>query len=170
MENYTTYLASQSLRDYNALPFEEQLREILHIRKVSEGLFTLLTDETSLNTGMKKHDHSVDLQFESKKLVIVFDEAFFEEEYLRLKDNTDVLLVTLEVMVVDTAIEKGIVMKYVSVSAFKELVEQQAGEYTKVLVEQWRGSNIKIINLARKNIGNAIKQYYNFKLQQFYNI
>lgn len=146
MENYTTYLASQSLRDYNALPFEEQLREILHIRKVSEGLFTLVTGETSLTTWMKKQEHSVELQFESKKLVIVFDEAFFEEEYLRLKDNTDVLLVTLEVMVVDAAIEKGIDMKFVSLNEFKELVEKNVGEYTKVLVERWGGSEKKSIN------------------------
>ena len=135
--NYTQFLASTQLEKFHELPFKDQLKEILHVRKVSEALYMLVTGETALTTGMKKHDHSVDLQFESKKLVIVFDEAFFEEEYLRLKDNTDVLLVTLEVMVVDTAIEKGIVMKYVSVSAFKELVEQQAGEYTKVLVEGW---------------------------------
>ena len=77
MENYTTYLASQSLRDYYALPFGEQLREILHIRKVSEVLFTLVTGETSLTTGMKKHEHSVEILFESKNLVVVLHEAFF---------------------------------------------------------------------------------------------
>ncbi len=146
MENYTTYLASQSLRDYNALPFEEQLREILHIRKVSEVLFTFVTGETSLTTGMKKQEHSVELQFESKKLVVVLHDAFFEEEYLHYQDNSDLLLVTLEAMVVDTAIEKGIVMQYVSVSALKELIEKNVGEYTKVLVERWGGSEIKSIN------------------------
>lgn len=122
------------------------MKEILHIRKVSEGLFSLVTGETALTIGLKKHEHSVEIQFETKQLVVVLHNAFFEEEYLRLKDNTDVLLVTLEVMVVDTAIEKGIVMKYVSVSAFKELVEQQAGEYTKVLVERWGGIEIEISN------------------------
>ena len=144
--NYTQFLASTQLEKFNELPFKEQLKEILHIRKVSELLFTLVTGETALTTGMKKHDHSVDLQFESKKLVIVFDEAFFEEEYLRLKDNTDVLLVTLKNKVVDAEFEKGILIKYVSVSAFKELVEQNVGEYTKVLVEGWEKSGEASIN------------------------
>lgn len=137
MENYTTYLASQSIRDYYALTFEEQLREILHIRNVSEGLFTLVTGETSLTIGMKKQEHSVELQFESKKLVVVLHDAFFEKEYLHSKDNSDLLLVTLEEMVVDVAKAKWIEMKYVSVSVLKELVEQNVGEYMKVLVEGW---------------------------------
>lgn len=144
--NNTKFLAYPQFEKFNELPFKEQLKEILHIRKVSEGLFSLVTGETALTIGLKKHEHSVEIQFETKQLVVVLHNAFFEEEYLRLKDNTDVLLVTLEVMVVDTAIEKGIVMKYVSVSAFKELVEQQAGEYTKVLVERWGGIEIEISN------------------------
>ena len=135
--NYTQFLASPLLEKFYTLSFEEQLKEILHVRKVSELLFTLVTDETALTTRMKKHEHSVELQFETKHLVVVLHEAFFKEEYLRLKDNTDVLLVTLEEMVVDAAIEKGIDMKHVSVSAFKELVEQNVVEYMKVLVEGW---------------------------------
>jgi hypothetical protein len=146
MENYTTYLASKSLHDYYSLPFEEQFKEVLHVRKVSEGLFKFVTGETALTTGMKKHEHSVELQFESKKLVVVLRDGFFEEEYLHNKDNSDLLLVTLEEMVVDAAIEKGIVMKYVSVSAFKELVEKNVGEYMKVLVEAWDKSGEEIIN------------------------
>ena len=137
MENYTTYLASQSLRDYYALPFEEQLREILHIRKVSEGLFTLITDETSLTTGMKKQKHSVELQFESKKLVVVLYNAFVEEEYLHYQDNSDLFLVTLEGSIYKSLMENGADIQFVSVSRFKELVEMNVEENMKVLVEGW---------------------------------
>jgi hypothetical protein len=146
MENYTTYLASQSLRDYYALPFEEQLIEILHIRKVSEGLFTLITDETSLTTGMKKQEHSVELQFEYKKLVVVLHDAFVEEEYLHYQDNSDLLLVTLEGSIYKSLMENSTDIQFVSVSRFKELVEKNVGEYMKVLVEGWGGSEIEIIN------------------------
>ena len=133
--NNTKFLAYPQFEKFNELPFKEQLREILHIRKVSEGLFTLVTGETTLTSGIKKHEHSVELQFESKQLVVVLHNAFFDEEYLRFIENANVLLVTLENKVVDAAFEKGIVMKYVSVSAFKELVEQNVGEYMKVLVD-----------------------------------
>ncbi len=146
MENYTTYLASQSLRDYYALPFEEQLREILHIRKVSEVLFTLVTGETSLNTGMKKHEHSVEFQFETKKLVVVLHDAFFQEEYLHYQDNSDLILVTLEKMLVDAALKKWIEMRFVSLNEFKGMVEKQVGKYTKVLVEGWEKSGEECIN------------------------
>jgi hypothetical protein len=135
LTNIEKFLASPQLEKFYELPFEEQLIEILHIRKVSEGLFTIITDETTLTTGMKKHEHSVELQFESKQLVVVLHNAFFDEEYQLLNDNVDVLLVTLEEMVVDAAFEKGIVINYVSVSAFKVLAEQNVGEYTKVLVD-----------------------------------
>lgn len=146
LTNIEKYLAFPQLEKFYALPFEEQLKDILHVRKVSELLFTLVASETALTTGMKKHEHSVELQFESKKLVVVLREAFFEEEYLHLKDNTDVLLVTLVVMVVDAAIEKDIVINYVSISTFKELIEKNVGEYMKGLVERWGGSEIKSIN------------------------
>ena len=133
--NNTKFLAYPQFEKFNELPFKEQLKEILHIRKVSEALFMLVTGETALTIGLKKHEHSVELQFETKQLVVVLHNAFFDEEYLRLKANVNVLLVTLENKVVDAAFEKGIVINYVSVSAFKVLVEQNVGEYMKVLVD-----------------------------------
>lgn len=133
--NNTKFLAYPQFEKFNELPFKEQLKEILHIRKVSEALFMLVTGETALTIGLKKHEHSVELQFETKQLVVVLHNAFFDEEYLRLKANANVLLVTLENKVVDAAFEKGIVINYVSVSAFKVLVEQNVGEYMKVLVD-----------------------------------
>lgn len=133
--NNTKFIAYPQFEKFNQLPFKEQLKEILHIRKVSEALFMLVTGETALTIGLKKHEHSVELQFESKQLVVVLHEAFFEEEYLLLKADANVLLVTLENKVIDAAFEKGIVINYVSVSAFKVLAEQNVGEYTKVLVD-----------------------------------
>ena len=133
--NNTKFLAYPQFEKFNELPFKEQLKEILHIRKVSEALFMLVTGETALTIGLKKHEHSVELQFETKQLVVVLHNAFFDEEYLRLKANVNVLLVTLENKVVDAAFEKNIVINYISVSAFKELVEQNVGEYMKVLVD-----------------------------------
>ncbi len=53
LSNIEKFLAPPKLEKFYALPFKEQLREILHIRKVSEGLFTLVTGETTLTTGMK---------------------------------------------------------------------------------------------------------------------
>lgn len=135
LTNIEKFIAYPQFEKFNQLPFKEQLKEILHIRKVSEALFMLVTGETALTIGLKKHEHSVELQFESKQLVVVLHNAFFDEEYQLLNDNVEVLLVTLEEMVVDAAFEKGIVINYVSVSAFKVLAEQNVGEYTKVLVD-----------------------------------
>lgn len=53
LTNIEKFLASPKLEKFYALPFKEQLKEILHIRKVSEGLFTLVTGVTALTTGMK---------------------------------------------------------------------------------------------------------------------
>ena len=144
--NNTEFLAYPQFEKFNELPFKEQLKEILHIRKVSELLFTLVTGETALTIGLKKHEHSVELQFESKQLVVVLHNAFFDEEYLRFIENANVLLVTLENKVVDAAFEKGIEMKHVSFSALKELVDQQGGKYMKVLVEGWEKSGEESIN------------------------
>ncbi len=135
--NYTQFLASTQLEKFNELPFKEQLKEILHVRKVSEALFMLVTGETTLTTGVKKHEYSAELQFESKQLVVVLHKAFFDEEYLHFIENANVLLVTLENKVVDAAFEKGIVINYVSVSALKYLVEKNEGKYMKVLVKRW---------------------------------
>lgn len=136
-KNYTHFLSSPQLEKFYDFAFEEQFKEVLHVRKVSEGLFTFVTGETALITGLKQQEHSVELQFESKKLVIVLQNAFFEEEYLHYKDKSDLFIVTLEERTLYFAEQKDISIKYVSIIAFKELVEQQGGKYMKVLVERW---------------------------------
>jgi hypothetical protein len=133
--NYTQFLASPLLEKFYELPFKERMKEILHIRKFSEDLFTLVTDETSLTTGMKKQEHSIELQFESKKLVVVLHDAFFEKEYLHYQDISDLFFVTLEERIFDAATKKGVAMKNVSSEAFKELLKKQEGKYMKVLVD-----------------------------------
>jgi len=111
------------------------LKEILHIRKFSEDLFTLVTSETALIKGMNKHEHSVDLQFETKQLVVVLQDAFFEKEYLHYQDISDLFFVTFVERIFDAATKKGVAMKNVSSEAFKELLEKQEGKYMKVLVD-----------------------------------
>jgi hypothetical protein len=121
--NYTQFLASPLLEKFYELPFEEQLKEILHLRKVSEGLFTLITDETSLTTGMKKQEHSIELQFESKKLVVVLHDAFFEFELLQYKEKLDVFFVTFQENIYKHAFNLDILIKHLPMKTLKKMVE-----------------------------------------------
>jgi hypothetical protein len=133
--NYIQFLASPLLEKFYELPFKEQMKEILHIRKFSEDLYTLVTGETALIKGMNKHEYSVGLQFETNQLVVVLQDAFFEKEYLHYQDISDLFFVTLEERIFDAATKKGVAMKNVSSEAFKELLKKQERKYMKVLVD-----------------------------------
>ena len=103
--------------------------------KVSEGMFTLITDESSLTTGMKKQEHSVELQFESKKIVVVLHDAFLKKNLFQYQESSKFLFVTFQFKVYLTATIKINAIKFISIIMFKESVKRQLGKYLKVLIE-----------------------------------
>jgi hypothetical protein len=77
------------------------------------------------------------LQFESKKLVVVLQDAFFEFELLQYKDKLDVFFVTFQENIYEHAFNLDILIKHLPMKTLKKMLEDQVSKYTVMLVDKW---------------------------------
>jgi hypothetical protein len=135
--NNSNYLDSSKLEQFYSLPIEEQLIEVFHLIDVSEILYSYVIGETSKITVLKKNEHSVELSFGIKKLIVIIYETLFVFELWRYNDMKDVFLVTFHEHTYELSSQMSLSMKYLPIAEFKKMIEDQLSKYTVMLVDKW---------------------------------